>query len=298
LNSTTIAPLDQSQTEEVSSRPGAWQRFVRNPRSITGAVVLLVLVLSAVLAPYIVKPFGVDPITVNLRSILEGPSQEHILGTDRSGRDVFARLLYGARVSLTIGISSALLAVTLGTAIGLAAGYFGRWTDHLLMRAVDVGLSIPPFLLLLVIVSLFEVDVVGLAVIIGLTSWMDTARLVRSKVLALKEIAFIEAAVASGLGSLRIIMRHLLPNVMQVTLVAATLRVGYAIYVEASLSFIGLGIQEPLASWGNMLTNAYENVWFAPLLTVYPGLLIFTTVMAVNFLGDGLRDAFDPKTQQ
>jgi peptide/nickel transport system permease protein len=252
-----------------------------------GAVVLIALVMVALAAPWLATH---EPDAIALAEALQGPSWAHWLGTDGLGRDVYSRLVYGARISLLIGVGAVGLAVAVGLALGLVAGWYGGWVDSLLMRVVDVMLCFPTFFLLLAIIALIGQSVTNIIVIIGLTSWMGVARLVRAEALSLKEREFIQAARVLGLGDARIMWRHLLPNALSPVLVSATLGIGSAILVESGLSFLGLGVQPPASSWGNLLTDAKGTLGVAWWQTLFPGLAILLTVLAFNLLGEGLRD--------
>jgi peptide/nickel transport system permease protein len=217
------------------------------------------------------------------------------MGTDQYGRDVFSRLLYGSRISLAVGLVAVSIYVFIGTTIGSIAGFYGGWIDGLLMRFVDIVLSIPTFFLILMVIAFVGPSIINVMVVIGLTSWTDVARLVRGEILSLKEREFIMAARVIGMKDSRIILRHLLPNAMGPILVVTTLGIGGAILIESSLSFLGLGVQPPTASWGNMLLEGKEHLTDAWWLVVFPGFAIFLTVMGFNLLGEGLRDLWDPR---
>ncbi|MBU0724225.1 MAG: ABC transporter permease [Alphaproteobacteria bacterium] len=296
--------------ESVSPSRLVWRRFRRHHLAVASLVLLTLLALAALAAPLIERALGLDAEAVNLFGRFAPASADHWLGTDELGRDVLLRLLYGGRVSLFVGLVAALAAASIGTVVGLVAGYIGGRFDAVLMRLADGVLSLPMLPLLIVLAALDPVklglpDAIAqseslslyrIIFIIALVGWTTTARLVRGATLSLRERAFVEAAVAQGASSLRIMARHILPNAISPILVATTLSVGNVILLESVLSFLGLGIQPPVASWGAMLTNAQEMIWEQPLLAIYPGLLIFLTVIAFNFLGDGLQDAFDPRS--
>jgi peptide/nickel transport system permease protein len=223
------------------------------------------------------------------------PSALHPLGIDESGRDVFARMLHGGRVSLAVGLASVVLAVVLGSIVGAVSGYFRGWLENVLMRVTDALMALPTFFLLLIVLAIFGGGAVTLTIVIGMTSWMGVARLVRGEVLRWREREFIEAARALGASDGRIIVYHLLPQAIPSIIVASTLGVAGAILTEAAMSYLGLGIAPPAASWGNLLMNAQNYLYVAPWLAVYPGIMILLTVLAYNSLGDGLRDALDPE---
>ena len=286
-----------------------WRRFLSHRLAVVSLVVLITLALLSVLAPLFERILGFDVTTVDLLARLAPPSLDHPLGTDELGRDLFLRLLHGGRVSLLVGILAALVAAVIGTAIGLLAGYFGGKLDAILMRLTDGVIALPllPLLIVLTAVDLSklglpasvvndeDISLYRIIVIIALVGWTTVARLVRGATLSLRERDFVLAAIAQGASAWRIMTVHILPNAVSPIVVATTLSVGNVILLESVLSFLGLGIQPPTASWGNMLTNAQETIWSAPMLAVYPGLLIFVTVIAFNFLGDGLQDALDPR---
>jgi peptide/nickel transport system permease protein len=274
--------------------------------TLLAAALLALLALLAVLAPLIQAGLGLDATTVDLLARLEPPSAAHPLGTDELGRDVLARLLQAGRVSLGVGLAGALLAAAIGTAIGLAAGYAGGAVDALLMRLTDLVISLPllPLLIVLAAIDLGKLglpaqgeltSIVRIVVIVALFGWTTTARLVRASVLSLRTREFVRAAAALGAGPLTILWRHILPNAMGPLIVATALAIGNVILAESVLSFLGLGVQPPVPSWGNMLTGAQELLFEAPRLALWPGLLIFLAVLAFNVLGDGLQAALDPR---
>jgi len=287
----------------------AGRRFLRHRVAVGALAVLAVLVAAALAAPIVEAVLGASAEDVDLFARFEPPSAAHPLGTDELGRDVLARLLYGGRVSLAVGLVAAVAAAALGTVIGLVAGYYGGRLDAVLMRTTD-GVIALPLLPLLIVLAALDLGKLGLPeavvqsenvslfriiVIVALVGWTVVARLVRGTALALRERPFVEAARAQGATGFRIMTRHILPNLASPIIVATTLAAGNVILLESVLSFLGLGIQPPTPSWGNLLTNAQELIWQAPALAFYPGTLIFVTVIAFNFLGDGLRDALDPR---
>ncbi len=283
----------------------AWRRFRRHRLALASGLVLLGLSVLAAAAPLVGMLLGTAPDAVDLFSRFAPPSAAHPLGTDELGRDVLVRLLYGGRVSLLVGITAALAAAVFGTAVGLLAGYHGGRLDALLMRLTDSVISLP-LLPLLIVLAAVDPGKLGLpegvaeseslslyriVVIVALVGWTTVARLVRATALSLRERDFVLAAIAQGAGAARVMLVHILPNLASPIIVATTLSVGNVILLESVLSFLGLGIQPPVPSWGNLLTNAQELIWTVPGLALYPGALIFVTVIAFNFLGDGLQDA-------
>jgi peptide/nickel transport system permease protein len=266
--------------------------FLLHPLMFWGGVIITLLVFSALTAQWI-APY--DPIQQNLVQNLLPPSPHHWMGTDQYGRDVLSRLIYGSRVSLSVGLVAVSIYIFIGTTVGSIAGYYGGWVDGLLMRVVDILLCIPTFFLILMVIAFVGPSIVNIMVIIGVTSWTDVARLVRGEILALKEREFIQAARVIGMKDSRIILKHLLPNALGPVLVVATLGIGGAILVESSLSFLGLGVQPPTPSWGNMLEEGKNHLTDAWWLITFPGLAIFLTVLGYNLLGEGLRDLLDPR---
>lgn len=270
-----------------------WKRFRTNRFAMGGAFVVAVLFLVSVLAPHL-TPY--DPDAIDAYHVLLPPSTRHWCGTDELGRDVLTRVIFGARISLKVGFVAVGIAILIGTLIGLAAGYYGGWADGLLMRFVDIMLCFPTFFLILAVIALLEHPSIWyIMLIIGLTGWMGVARLVRAEVLSLRERDFILAARALGASDLRIIFRHILPNALSPVLVSATLGVAGAILTESSLSFLGIGVRPPTPSWGNILTSGKDYIEFAWWLSLFPGLAILVTVLSYNLLGEGIRDALDPR---
>jgi peptide/nickel transport system permease protein len=262
---------------------------------ILGLVLVGFMSVGALLAPWI-APF--DPFAINVDAIFQPPSWTHPLGTDSLGRDIFSRMLYGGRVSLWVGFVAVGLSVGIGLVLGLVAGYFGGLVDELIMRGVDVMLCFPSFFLILAVIAFLEPSLVNIMVVIGLTSWMGVARLVRAETLSLKSRDYVQAARVSGAGNVRILVRHILPNAAAPVLVSATLGVAGAILVESSLSFLGLGVQPPMPSWGNMLMEGKDVLEIAPWMSVFPGMAILLTVLGYNLLGESLRDLLDPRLRQ
>jgi peptide/nickel transport system permease protein len=287
-----------------------WNRLIRHRLALASLVFLIVLLILSLAAPLIAEWRGIDPSATDLFRRLEAPSAEHWLGTDDLGRDLFQRLLDGGRVSLLVGFAGALLSAVLGALIGVTSGYFGGRLDGVLMRFTDGVISLP-LLPLLIVLAAVDPRKIGIpieiaqsetfslyriVVIVALTGWTTAARLVRAETLSLKTRDFARAAQALGAQPARIMFRHILPNTAGSLIVATTLSIGTLILLESTLSFLGLGTQPPAASWGNMLTGAQELLQQAPVLALWPGLLIFLTVIAFNFLGDGLQDALDPRS--
>ena len=258
-----------------------------------GFALILLLIVIAVCAP-LISPY--DPLNQYLSERLTGPSAKHLLGTDDLGRDVLSRMIHGARVSLSVGLIAVGISVLIGTLLGLLSGYFGKWVDTVIMRIVDIMLCFPAFFLILLVIAFLEPNIYNVMFVIGLTSWPGLTRLVRAQVLSLKEREYIQAAKLLGLSKPRIFFVHLLPNVLSPIIVSATLGVGDAILTESGLSFLGLGIQPPMPSWGQMLTAGKDYIYMAWWLSLYPGLAILLTVLAFNLLGEGLRDVLDPRT--
>jgi peptide/nickel transport system permease protein len=271
----------------------AWQRFRHHRLAMVGAAVALALVLMGLLAPAL-APYAFDRISLDSR--WGRPSGAHIFGTDELGRDVLTRIMYAGRISLSVGFIVAVNVSLIGMLVGATAGFYGGKADVALMRLVDILLSIPTLPLYLILAALIPGGGVSRIIIIFTAfGWTGVARLVRGQILSLRTLEFVQAARAMGASEARIILRHLLPNAMAPVIVAATLAVGGAILGESALSFLGLGIQPPTPSWGNMLQRAQEYIWNAPHLAIFPGVFIFLTVLSFNFLGDGLRDALDPR---
>jgi peptide/nickel transport system permease protein len=271
----------------------AFERFRAHRPAVLGVVVLATLALLSAAAPMI-SPY--DPDKIALLLIYDPPSLAHPFGTDDLGRDLATRMLYGGRVSLSIGLLAVTVAVSIGTLVGVVAGYYGKWIDSLLMRFVDMMYSFPRLFLLILFGVFFKGMTIGVIVLVlGVLSWMTTSRLVRASFLSLKQREFVEAARCVGATDARIILRHILPNSLAPIIVAATLGVAAAIIAESTLSFLGLGIQPPTSSWGNMLNHATTDMDKAPWIAIFPGLFIFLAVVSINFIGDGLRDALDPR---
>jgi peptide/nickel transport system permease protein len=269
-----------------------WVRLWRNRLAISGLALVLGLFAVALLARWL-APY--DPDFIDLKQVLMPPSPAHLLGTDTLGRDVLSRIIFGARVSLLVGFVAVGIATLIGLLVGALAGYYGGVLDQILMRLVDLMLCFPTIFLILAVIAVLGPSIWNIMAVIGLTSWMGVARLVRAEFLSLREREFVVAARALGASDARLIWRHLLPNALTPVMVSATLGVAGAILVESSLSFLGLGVQPPTPSWGNMLTMGKDNIEIAWWLSVFPGLAILVTVMSYNLLGEGIREAIDPR---
>lgn len=299
-------------TVQITERPAsslwqdAWQRFRRDRAAVLGTLLLLIIVVSVAVGPSIYT----TPIDlIDFSQAAAPPSWEHPLGTNALGQDQLARVLYGGRISLTVAVAAMLVAISIGTLTGAIAGFYGGIVDNLLMRLTDLFLSLPQLPLLLLVVYLFREPVKAIAgpeagifvlvvLAIGGLSWMSVARLVRANFLKLREMEFVAAARALGAPTGRIILIHVLPNVLSIVIVAATLAVGNAIITESVLSFLGLGFPPDVPTWGRMLFDTQDYITSAPYMALFPGLAIFLTVLSVNYVGDGLRDALDPKTRR
>jgi len=269
-----------------------WRYFKRNRLAVGGLAVIALTFLIASFAFFLAPN---DPGKTDVSMKLQPPSLQHFLGTDQLGRDVFSRMLFGSRVSLSVGFVAVAISICIGILVGAISGYYGRWIDTVLMRFVDIMLCFPSFFLILTVVALLGPSLFKVMVVIGITSWMGTSRFVRAEFLSLRERDFAQAAKALGVKDRRIIFRHILPNALAPVFVTATLDVATAILVEAGLSFLGFGVQPPAPSWGNILTEGRTYIFDAWWLTVFPGLAILVTVLSFNLLGEGLRDALDPR---
>lgn len=279
-----------------------WRQFRRHKGAVVGLFLLTLIVFGAVAGPFL---YPVDPFGINVPIANQPPSWGHLMGTDNLGRDVLARVLVGGRISLAVGFAAMLFGLLIGTAVGIISGYFRRW-DGPLMRVTDLFLALPILPLLLVVILLFRDSLkeafgpslgifILVVAIIGLTSWMPTARIVRSDVLAIKEREFVLAAQSIGTRKRNVIFRHILPNVMSPVMVAGALGVAVAILTESALSFLGLGFPADFPTWGRLLFDAKDYLQLSPMRVIWPGVFISLTVMSVNFIGDGIRDALDPK---
>lgn len=271
-----------------------WQRVRQNRMALAGAGIVGVMFVLAMLAPVL----GGDPGAIDISARLQAPGADHLLGTDDLGRDVLTRILYGARISLLVGFVAVGIATLIGILLGALAGYYGGWVDSILMRFVDVMLCFPSFFLILAVIAFLEPSIWNIMIIIGLTGWMGVARLVRAEFLSLRERDFVQAARALGASDGRVIFRHILPNALSPVLVSATLGVAGAILTESALSFLGIGVQPPTPSWGNMLIAGKQTLGTAWWLSAFPGLAILLTVLGYNLLGEGIRDALDPRLKE
>jgi peptide/nickel transport system permease protein len=268
-----------------------WAKFRRHRIAVVAGIVLILLVALCYAAPWI-APYEFD--AIDLRNTRQPPTAQHVMGTDDLGRDLFTRILYGGRISLTVGIFAALVSTVVGAIMGAVAGFYGRRTDNVLMRITDIAIAIPSLPLLIVLSSYTRASVGVIILVIGILSWMSTARVVRGSVHSVKRQDYVTAARMIGCSNASIIRKHVLPNVMGPILVGATLGVGGAIIAESSLSFLGLGIVPPTPTWGNMLMDSQSTMATKPWLTIFPGLAILLTVLCINFVGEGLHDALDP----
>ncbi len=269
-------------------------RALSNPLAQWGFAIIATILVLAALAPWI-APY--DPDAIDVKSILLAPSTTHWMGTDGLGRDVFSRMLFGARISLLVGFVAVGIATFIGVILGAISGFYRGWIDVVIMRLVDIMLSIPTFFLILAVIAFLTPSIWNIMIVIGLTSWMGVTRLVRAEFLSLREREYVLAAETLGARNFRLIFRHLLPNSLTPIIVSTVLGIASAVLVESSLSFLGLGVQPPQASWGNILTDGKEYIQFAWWLSAFPGMAILITVLGYNLLGEGLRDALDPRTK-
>lgn len=297
--------LETNVEEDLKTKPAetmvylAWKRFRRHPGAMFGGVVLILLVLASTFAP--LSPY--DPEKSDIVNRWQSPSLAHPFGTDGLGRDLMTRAFYGGRVSMAVGLMVVTITLTIGVPIGSIAGYYGGWIDNVLMRIIDATLAIPSLMFLILLsailreseIPIFKSNsVLTIAVVIGILTWPTVARLVRAVFLTVREMEYVKAAQALGASDLRIMLREILPNGFGPIIVESTLGIGYAIMEESGLSFLGFGIMPPTPSWGNMLNNAQEHLLDRPWLAIFPGLMIFFTIISINYIGDGLRDALDP----
>lgn len=296
-NQKTLIEQEIKPAETMASQ--TWKRFRRHPGAMVGAVILIFMVLTALMAP--LSPYEFDE--SNLVNKFQAPSQAHPFGTDGLGRDVMTRTFYGGRVSMTVGVMVVLITSIIGISVGTVAGFYGGWLDNILMRVIDATLSLPSLLFMILLSAILrETDLpfvqsnskFTIAFVLGILSWPTVARLVRAVFLTLREMDYVTASQALGASDLRIMVVEILPNGFGPIIVQSTLGLGYAIMQESGLSFLGFGIMPPTPSWGNMLNNAQEHLLEYPWLAIFPGLMIFFTIISVNYIGDGLRDALDP----
>ncbi|MCB5184445.1 ABC transporter permease [Methylobacillus gramineus] len=271
------------------------KRALSNPLALSGFIIISLIFLLALFAP-LIAPF--DPDAIDVKAILLEPSAAHLMGTDGLGRDVFSRMLYGARISLLVGLVAVGIATFIGIILGAISGYYRGWVDMVIMRTVDVMLSIPTFFLILAVIAFLTPSILNIMIVIGLTSWMGVTRLVRAEFLSLRNREFVMASETLGANDNRLIFKHLLPNSMTPIIVSSVLGVASAVLIESGLSFLGLGVQAPQASWGNILTDGKEYIQFAWWLSLFPGLAILITVLGYNLFGEGLRDVFDPRSSR
>ena len=301
----TIATLDPGAKNTDLAKPESirhliFRRFMKHKLAVLGLVILTVITLSSIAAPL----YKYDPEEISLRNKLQPPSLEHPMGTDDLGRDLMARILYGGRISLIIGVSVTMLALIFGTIVGALSGYYGGITDNSLMRITDLFLSFPSLFVLILLGAMtsdtplakYRGGLFTIVIVIAILSWMVTARLVRATFLSLREMEYVDASRALGLSDWHIVLRHILPNAMGPIAVQGALLTAFAILTESGLSYLGFGIQPPTPTWGNMLNDAQTYMTRYPWVAIFPGMMIFLTVISVNFVGDGLRDAFDPRS--
>jgi peptide/nickel transport system permease protein len=270
-----------------------FKKALSNPLALAGFIIIVLIFILAMLAP-LIAPY--DPNEINVKAILLGPSMQHWMGTDGLGRDVLSRMLHGGRISLLVGLVAVGISTLIGILLGAIAGFYRGWVDVLIMRLVDVMLSIPSFFLILAVIAFLTPSIINIMIVIGLTSWMGVTRLVRAEFLSLCEREYVMASRTLGARDYRLIFKHLLPNSLTPIIVSAVLGVAGAVLMESGLSFLGLGVQAPQASWGNILTDGKEYIQFAWWLSLFPGLAILITVLGYNLLGEGLRDALDPRS--
>ena len=269
-----------------------FSRLQKNPLALSGFIIVALLAACALFAPLIAPH---DYRAINVKAVLAPPGPHHLFGTDELGRDVLSRMIYGSRISLAVGFVAIGIATIIGIILGAVAGYYGRWVDSIIMRLVDIMLCIPSFFLILAVIAFVGQSIWNIMAIIGLTAWMGVSRLVRAEFLTLKEREFVLAARASGASDFRIIFSHILPNAMAPVFVSAILGIAAAVLIESSLSFLGLGVQPPIPSWGNILTSGKDNIETAWWLSVFPGTAILLTVLGYNLLGEGLQDILNPR---
>ena len=299
-------PVDWDVPEQTGLWKDAWIRFRRNRLAVAGLIVIVAMIVLAVGARLPASAGGLwkvlhltgDPFLQDVTNSYAGPSLQHPLGTDILGRDLLARILYGASISLSIGIVVQFLILMIGGSIGMAAGYFGGWIDNLLMRFTDIMYAFPDLLLVLVFVAAFGPSFWSIFIALGLVYWVNLARLVRGQVLSIKEKEFVEAAIMTGTAPLKLIVKHLVPNSLGPVIVTLTFGIPAAIFTEAALSFLGIGIRPPEPSWGVMIEDGYAGIFADPLQVIFPGIAVALTMLSFTFVGDGLRDALDPRMRR
>lgn len=269
-----------------------FHHILKNPLAKSGFLIISCIAVMAIFAPWLSH---YDPDAIDVKAILLAPSEAHWMGTDGLGRDVYSRMLYGARISLLVGFVAVGISTAIGVVLGALAGYYRGWVDTVIMRLVDIMLSIPSFFLILAVIAFLTPSIWNIMIVIGLTSWMGVTRLVRAEFLSLAEREYVHASRTLGAQDARLIFKHLLPNSLTPIIVSAVLGVASAVLLESGLSFLGLGVQAPQASWGNILTDGKEYIQFAWWLSLFPGMAILFTVLGYNLLGEGLRDALDPR---
>ena len=285
-----------SEAYETSSQlRDMWVRLKRNKLALFGLFLVVALILIAVFAKFI-APY--DPIQIYLKESLRPPSLAHLMGTDVLGRDIFSRIIYGARASLVIGVVATSISLVIGVLVGAIAGFYGGWLDSILMRVTDIFFAFPFFLLAIAIMTFLGPSFINIFIALGIVGWTNYARLVRGQVMSVKESDYVEAAHAVGAKNARIIWKHVMPNTLAPIIVYTTMNIGGVILAEAGLSFLGIGVQPPSPSWGLMLSEASNFIFNAPWMVIWPGVAIFLTVLGYNLLGDGLRDALDPRMKQ
>jgi len=280
-------------TNQTTHQQNVFKKALANPLAMAGFIIIVTVFLLAMFAP-LISPY--DPDDINVKAILLGPTWNHWMGTDGLGRDVLSRMLHGGRISLLVGLVAVGISTAIGILLGALSGYYRGWVDTVIMRLVDVMLSIPSFFLILAVIAFLTPSIINIMIVIGLTSWMGVTRLVRAEFLSLSEREFVLASRTLGAKDARLIFTHLLPNSLTPIIVSAVLGVAGAVLMESGLSFLGLGVQAPQASWGNILTDGKEYIQFAWWLSLFPGLAILVTVLGYNLLGEGLRDALDPRS--
>ncbi|EST52959.1 peptide ABC transporter permease [Brevibacillus panacihumi W25] len=301
LASNPAVPEPLSSLKKDSIVAEAWKRFKKNKLAMVGAVILCLLVLAAVFAPLIspYDPYSSVKNQAGMLNVMAPPSGEHWLGTDSLGRDIVSRLIYGGRISLSVALVAVAISTCIGVLLGLLAGYYGKWVDAIIMRITDIVICFPVLFLVISVSTMLTPSIYNVMIIIGLVSWTTMTRLVRGEVLRIREMEYVEAVRALGQNNLVIVFKHVLPNIMAPITVQATLQTAEAILTESALSFLGVGVQQPIPSWGNMLQDATSIMvlQFKPWIWAPPGIAILLTILSINLVGDGLRDALDPKTK-